>query len=52
MIADNHLLVNCKDESKYMKFYKDLENKIKGGFNQKKVGNDLERLRRELRGGV
>lgn len=52
MIADNHLLVNCKDESKYMKFYKELENKIKGGFNQKKVGNDLERLRRELRGGV
>lgn len=29
MIADNHLLVNCKDESKFAKLYKDLETKVK-----------------------
>ncbi|MGL5051359.1 MAG: hypothetical protein ACRC6E_12160, partial [Fusobacteriaceae bacterium] len=29
MIADNHLLVESKDKMKYMKLYKDLENKIK-----------------------
>lgn len=52
MIADNHLLVNCKDESKYMKLYKDLENRIKvNGYSQKRIGNDLDSLMKKLRGG-
>ncbi|MGL6101413.1 MAG: hypothetical protein ACRC0G_17575 [Fusobacteriaceae bacterium] len=52
MVADNHLLVNCRDKNQHMKLYKSLEFKIKeNGVKQIKKAKSVSEIMKALGGG-